>query len=853
MTPESLMKSWQASKHRMDVHSWLYEIGFYRKHIARDSSCLYRAVSEGLFSNQRMHATVRRQCAYYLTLTNNKMKLPIKCSIKDYADHILNSRSFGGFNEIVLLSHFYKRNFVIIDSRDGPTLKSFYNYQNTIYIFHQMNVEHFDILLPFDYIKKSSFCQAIAYQILYKGVFSISNIEYTTDKILECNTNYNDNKMLKIESKEKKDGDDCQNGHMNSNSVSDISKKMYQFPYKVARGLSPHVYKNIEFDVWVEMKREEEMSLNYHDGLTLQVGVKCLCKIKPDQVNPYVCYIQAMKQDGPCLVYVEELGEKRTVHFDQLKPLPASEAKPWYTNNKKGGAKTIRKFNIKRKKTSSVPDIPKLTSKTKTFFKSEDSKLTDGVKDSNNNSLTSDSGVFSASTCSTLEWDGGNVDKGVLNNVQTLEKFTRVDYYTFKPHLVEYVTMPYTVETNGRDNSGLNRQNSQFNFPPTTVATSCSNSCVPYVQPATNGTDVNNSTYTSSASTPAATPASIPSGNGCVMYNGNGCSPAYAPYTYVMPPMGVPLIRPHSPFPVQYSTRPPFTPIGVNYAVQRSINNNGSDLPYNDVQTLRFFFNLGIDYMQSGGMSWSYPPPPAPPTTPINNNGYYYQTTPNQLAQELQNVAIDDSPANSTQQDLNNKNNSQYHNNNPHKPNKFNEYKGSRGGYRGFRRNDTIEERTPRSNANFNRGGYNNVQKRNNARNETNGTSVENQDKNKNQDNQNQDSEHGNGESATTPNFPYIPYPPPSLYRFPYYPGEVDGSVMSNYPANYMFGSSDENSMPPPEGGYMPPPGSMPPSQYMTYISPPPPYYYSPSNGSNFLPPNFQQPPSAENQPLNKN
>lgn len=80
---------------------------------------------------------------------------------------------------------------------------------------------------------------------------------------MECNgnnTDYNvppnNDKVSKREFKEKKDGENYQNGHINSNNVADIlSKKMYQFPYKVARGLSPHVYKNIEFDVWVEIKR----------------------------------------------------------------------------------------------------------------------------------------------------------------------------------------------------------------------------------------------------------------------------------------------------------------------------------------------------------------------------------------------------------------------------------------------------------------------------------------------------------------------------------------------------------------------------------------------------------------------
>lgn len=68
----------------------------------------------------------------------------------------------------------------------------------------------------------------------------------------------------------------------------------------------------------------------YSDGTTLQVGVKCLCKLQPDQSVAYHCHIQEMRPDGgPCLVFIEELGEKRIVSYEQLEPLPVEEIRPW--------------------------------------------------------------------------------------------------------------------------------------------------------------------------------------------------------------------------------------------------------------------------------------------------------------------------------------------------------------------------------------------------------------------------------------------------------------------------------------------------------------------------------------------
>lgn len=81
--------------------------------------------------------------------------------------------------------------------------------------------------------------------------------------------------------------------------------------------------------VTAAMFAELRYGARYCDGTTLQVGVKCLCKLDSDQSAPYHCHIQEMRPDGPCLVFVEELGEKRLVNYDQLEPLPVEQIKPW--------------------------------------------------------------------------------------------------------------------------------------------------------------------------------------------------------------------------------------------------------------------------------------------------------------------------------------------------------------------------------------------------------------------------------------------------------------------------------------------------------------------------------------------
>lgn len=49
-----------------ETDRWLEEMGFYRKRIARDSSCLFRAVSENIYNSQHHFRKVRQDCVAYM-------------------------------------------------------------------------------------------------------------------------------------------------------------------------------------------------------------------------------------------------------------------------------------------------------------------------------------------------------------------------------------------------------------------------------------------------------------------------------------------------------------------------------------------------------------------------------------------------------------------------------------------------------------------------------------------------------------------------------------------------------------------------------------------------------------------
>ncbi|XP_055370968.1 protein ovarian tumor locus-like [Condylostylus longicornis] len=420
------------SRQAPDPHdNFLEQAGFYRKHTARDSSCLFRVISEQMYDTQNHHAAVRETCVSYMR--NNKLyfqkslkQYVFDVDIDEYLDELSKSKTFGTLLELEAVAHMFARNVVLFRPLElGRWFFYNPNFDKTFQVFVSHD-RHFDTVYAYNFIEDAAFCQSIVYELLYKHVFKLPDITYAVERMLHA-TSFEeidstseglycrkiflkDGRTFELDMPE---NTDCilnnyelchfhnpnfpglaqmlqnevnkfdpsyasetkiisppeywspyetqppcfyPNNHENvisdndlfdGNShlkqldsllpekyVSCVRQLLYEgitpFPYKVAKALDPDMYRNIEFDSWSEMRKEQRWKNWYTGGNSLQVGVKCQVYLRK-QDEFYTGYIQEMPEtkNEPCIVFIEDLGEKRSVPYDCLKPLPPDQVKPW--------------------------------------------------------------------------------------------------------------------------------------------------------------------------------------------------------------------------------------------------------------------------------------------------------------------------------------------------------------------------------------------------------------------------------------------------------------------------------------------------------------------------------------------
>ncbi|XP_050348787.1 putative bifunctional UDP-N-acetylglucosamine transferase and deubiquitinase ALG13 isoform X1 [Nymphalis io] len=722
---------WKIHKRLSEPDRWLDEMGFFRKHTARDSTCLFRAVSENIYNTQRYFHKVRLDCVQFMASKRHLFEGSLSCPFENYLKEMSNPSEFGGLIEISAMSHCYRRDFVIFEANKGPQTKICNGYGDTIYLFYSPDTKHFDAVYTKEFINASSFCQSLVYEILYDGVYQLKDLPYAVDKMLhdkipinhieyfmsenvERRKKQKERAKIFIEAPSEDDKDKNNNAvalkckhHtedmerasllkeslsifvfnrsliqlenvcmncLNVNSAKDLlENSITPFPYKVAKALDPDIYRNIEFDVWSELRRELRYGARYCDGTTLQVGVKCLCKLQPDQTIAYHCHIQEMRPDGgPCLVFIEELGEKRLVNYDQLEPLPVDEIKPWAPPYRYSRANS-QMVNISQM-LQQIGNISRKQGLTKTRNKTKvDDQKTESVPQSPQ-----------------LE------DKCQLYPQQTYT-YPQLDYLNFQPMPVEVKALPLMVD------------------------------CRPAGAPPHELAHATDALHTQQAAGgDMAPPASTPAANAAPFapnYVNNGLAGYCAPYCGVK---SLVWCGPHA---------PPPPPPPVNPHVHKSVQPSGADLPMNDIATLRFYFNLGVECM------WAAygPPPPAPPPR-------HY--SPRDLAQDMQQVSLQEREGHKHKAD---------------KPQLAPPKPAQR----------------PLLGPRFKRGGNNQDGNQNNGHNQNKGH-------NNNMPNKGPNNRRNSHPEARYPEecveaplvpFPYIPYPPP-LYPVPYYPVDSDPAMM---------------------------------------------------------------------------
>ncbi|NWR87355.1 OTUD4 protein, partial [Furnarius figulus] len=327
--------------------------GLYRKKVAKDGSCLFRAVAEQVLHSQSRHIDVRMACVDYLRKNREKFEAFIEGPFEEYLKNLENPQEWVGQVEISALSLMYKKDFIIYREPNASPSRVTENGFSDKVLLCFSNGNHYDIVYPIEYSEKAALCQSLLYELLYEKVFDVDvkkiiaelsavggTGESNGSSEVSASDSEDDNYRSKAATVSDVNGMKSLSGnkHLESNGNSALSV----VPKKVLKSLDPLVYRNIEYDVWLQSKWDQQkQDFSIAAGMQYSVGDKC--KVRLDHNGKfYNAHIQEVRSDnGPVVVFVEELGAKHAVSLKSLKPLPqTSPMEGWNTVP----GKKIKKF-----------------------------------------------------------------------------------------------------------------------------------------------------------------------------------------------------------------------------------------------------------------------------------------------------------------------------------------------------------------------------------------------------------------------------------------------------------------------------------------------------------------------------
>uniref|UniRef100_T1JCG5 OTU domain-containing protein n=1 Tax=Strigamia maritima TaxID=126957 RepID=T1JCG5_STRMM len=723
---------------------WLDSQGYYRKPIAKDGSCLFRAVSEQVFDTQVHHFNVRVTTVEFMDRHRELFEDSIDGYFDNYLCCLRNPKEWGGRLEMNAMSLMYRKEFLMFKDEDKQLCQiTNNNFEDKIRLYCT-DSKHYDSVYPKSYLESAAFCQSIVYDLLYKNVFNLGpEVDYAVEKMLHDKEYAKQRK----DSSASYDGifdkssspspdflleqpeleiDDVEEGGDGSEIRRALARGYPPFPYKVAKALDPDIYRNVELDVWNEQKKK----------LLYEPGAKCLVRNEKDKNEMYNAHVQEIDTDNKTVtVYIEELGEKQTVGIDALEPLPTSPQKTQHWNCPVKPFKSACGYYQKGVK-SPVPEYDQSKSKKKTKKKLIDlASFTVPSAFAPRSQYEAPAGTFSRGRASPpvlaanrspsprLKWSqsgqqnqatfnryrpkNNNVGarhtaQGTVNNQlppfpdaeNGHKKQPDKEIFEFQDNqeLGAYPALPKPQvpnQGNSAHNGNWCRNNEHTNgngrthqaniqttidqqmqkdvcinsvphtsTPPIPISTSyCSNPNVSKMS-----CNVHNTVLSPNSPPFETSPISLSHSPPMLSQELNqqmNCSMAMQPQmlNQQTPP---PPTYGYLQYPQMYTgTVMPYTDVPsqtINFNVTRSQDLNGSDLPLNDLPTLRFFFNLGHDYFRMSSIYspvqqqqpytvWNYgtpityssvssfTPPPMigsetsePPEEPSNGNGQCSRT-----------------------------------------------------------------------------------------------------------------------------------------------------------------------------------------------------------------------------------
>lgn len=295
------------------IDELLESVGLMRHVVARDGNSLFRCISQCVFLTQSCHMVVRQQLLQFSSLQTKEFSQMTQLSVDKYANKIADTKLDGELLDMRIAAKIYNISIVFyVDSQpfiplniETPnavkTLKICLNYEGT-----------YDLVLVKESVINVSLCQAIIYGMLYNNVFKLTDVDFAVKEMLFDR---------KLPASRSSDPISLEKRATCTDMKELLQYGITPFPFKVAKALTPKLYRNTEYDIWLNNKKEK--FYGRWNNWEFKVGSKCMVFIGNEG---YHCYIQRIHgKNEPVEVYVKDLAKKIFVDYDQLKLIPVEQ------------------------------------------------------------------------------------------------------------------------------------------------------------------------------------------------------------------------------------------------------------------------------------------------------------------------------------------------------------------------------------------------------------------------------------------------------------------------------------------------------------------------------------------------
>ncbi|XP_017871629.1 PREDICTED: protein ovarian tumor locus isoform X1 [Drosophila arizonae] len=160
----------------------------YRKHTARDASCLFRVIAEQMYDTQMLHYEVRLECVRFMTRKRRIFEQHVRGDFDSYMLEMAKPKTYGTMLELRALCCMYRRNVILFEPFNLGTAVTYNDrYVDNFRVFYT-NEFHFDSVYQLDYIETAAISQTISFKLLYKMLFKLPDVNFAVESMLHPQT-----------------------------------------------------------------------------------------------------------------------------------------------------------------------------------------------------------------------------------------------------------------------------------------------------------------------------------------------------------------------------------------------------------------------------------------------------------------------------------------------------------------------------------------------------------------------------------------------------------------------------------------------------------------------------------------